>query len=102
MVVEVTEQSMQLRADAPDARTAWDLRCYIRENLIKFLQERYPDSLPRVRAELRGITEPNTNGDRAPSPKNQLPARGIAPQEYPLTPLLHFCTFTFRPEEEWP
>jgi small-conductance mechanosensitive channel len=76
-VVEATEQSMQLRAlaDAPDAGTAWDLRCYIRENLIKFLQERYPQSLPRVRAELHGSTQPTTNGDRAPSPEKQLPMR---------------------------
>ena len=76
-VVEATEQSMQLRAlaDAPDAGTAWDLRCYIRENLIKFLQERYPDSLPRVRAELHGLSQPGSDGDRAASPEKQLPAR---------------------------
>ena len=30
----------------------WDLRCYVREKLIEFLQTRYPQSLPRVRAEL--------------------------------------------------
>jgi small-conductance mechanosensitive channel len=76
-VVEATEQSMQLRAlaDARDAGIAWDLRCYIREHLIKFLQERYPESLPKIRAELHGPAQPATNGDRALPPEKQLPVR---------------------------
>ncbi|MGH9326814.1 MAG: mechanosensitive ion channel family protein [Terriglobia bacterium] len=59
-VVEATDRAMQLRAlaDAKDAGTAWDLRCYIREGLIKFLQEHHPQSLPRTRAELHGLPEP--------------------------------------------
>jgi len=58
-VSDAKERTVELRAlaDARDAGTAWDLRCYIRENLIRFLQERYPHSLPTMRAELRG-----TNG----------------------------------------
>jgi small-conductance mechanosensitive channel len=73
-VVEATEQAMELRAlaDAPDAGTAWDLRCYIRENLIKFLQERYPQSLPKMRAEVHGLTPHNTGGDGA-SPSGKQP-----------------------------
>ncbi len=56
-VVEATEHSMQLRAlaDAKDAGTAWDLRCYVRENLIAFLQEKYPHGLPKTRAELHPV-----------------------------------------------
>ena len=48
---------MELRAlmSAADAPKAWDLRCYVRENLIKFLQERYPDSLPKMRTEVRSF-----------------------------------------------
>ena len=55
-VVEATERTVQLRAlmSAPDASTAWDLRCEVRERLIGFIQERFPDSLPRARAEIRG------------------------------------------------
>jgi len=37
---------------APDSGSAWDLRCHVREKLIAFLQERYPRSLPQLRAEL--------------------------------------------------
>ncbi len=53
-VTEASESSVQLRAlvSTPDASTAWDLRCRVREGLIDFLQREYPDSLPRVRAEL--------------------------------------------------
>ena len=54
-VTEASERTIQLRAlmSAPDASTAWDLRCHVRERLIEFLQRRYPASLPRVRAEIR-------------------------------------------------
>jgi small-conductance mechanosensitive channel len=53
-VTHATERVIELRAlaDAKDAGTAWDLRCEIREKLITFLQEHYPHSLPRTRAEL--------------------------------------------------
>ena len=50
-VTDMTYQSMQLRAlmSARNGPQAFDLRCYVRENLIKFLQERFPDSLPQGR-----------------------------------------------------
>jgi small-conductance mechanosensitive channel len=53
-VTNATEHAMELRAlmSAPDSATAWDLRCHIREKLIWFLQSRYPQSLPRIRAEI--------------------------------------------------
>jgi len=49
--------------DARDAGTAWDLRCLVREKLIDFLQREYPESLPRTRAELDHLPEPE--GSRA-------------------------------------
>ena len=33
-------------------KTAWDLRCYVREKMIEFIQQNYPQSLPQVRATL--------------------------------------------------
>ncbi len=53
-VVETTEHTVQLRAlmSAPDASSAFDLRCIVRERLIAYIQERHPHSLPRARAEL--------------------------------------------------
>ncbi len=57
-VTNADERTVELRAlmSAPDASRAWDLRCHVREKLIAFLQERHPDSLPRVRANLRTAT----------------------------------------------
>ncbi len=49
-VVDFTEKSMQLRilAKGPDAPATWDLRCEIREKLIKkFKEEKLP--LPQIR-----------------------------------------------------
>ena len=53
-VTNTTDRIMELRAlmSAPDSSTAWDLRCYVREKLIFFLQQQFPQCLPRTRAEL--------------------------------------------------
>jgi len=53
-VTDLTEQTIQVRAlmSASNASKAFDLRCYVREHLIKFLQEQYPQCLPRRRGEL--------------------------------------------------
>jgi small-conductance mechanosensitive channel len=55
-VTDASAQTVQLRAlvDARDAGAAWELRCYVRENLIRFVQQNYPGALPRFRAELNG------------------------------------------------
>lgn len=55
-VTNASEHTMELRAlmSAPDSGSAWDLRCHVREKLIAFLQERFPASLPRTRAEISG------------------------------------------------
>jgi hypothetical protein len=56
-VSDAREGTLQLRAvvDARDSSEAWDLRCYVREKLVQFLQEKYPNALPRVRAEFHGL-----------------------------------------------
>lgn len=50
-VTDSTEQSMEIRilVSARNSPTAWDLRVYIREKMIQFLQQEYPQSLPRRR-----------------------------------------------------
>lgn len=62
-VTDARERTLELRAlaSAADASTAWDLRCEIREKLVAFLQARYPECLPRVRAEVL----PGAGGDGA-------------------------------------
>ena len=56
-VTNASERTMELRAliSAPDSGKAWDLRCYVREKLIAYLQEKYPQSLPKMRAELHSL-----------------------------------------------
>ena len=55
-VTNATDRTLELRAlmSAPDSSKAWDLRCHVREALVHFLQQKYPDSLPRLRAEVSG------------------------------------------------
>lgn len=53
-VTNATDRVIELRAlmGARNSGEAWDLRCQIREQLIAFLHEEFPGSLPRLRAEL--------------------------------------------------
>lgn len=53
-VTNTTEKTVELRAlmSAPDSSAVWDLRCEVRERLIEFMQQRFPDSLPRMRVEI--------------------------------------------------
>jgi small-conductance mechanosensitive channel len=53
-VTDAREHTVEVRAlaSAADASIAWDLRCEVREKLITFVQQHYPESLPRLRATL--------------------------------------------------
>ncbi|MCM4158692.1 mechanosensitive ion channel [Antarcticibacterium flavum] len=55
-VTDVKERTIEIRAlmSAKDSGTAWDLRVFIREKLVAFLQDKYPDSLPKTRITLQG------------------------------------------------
>lgn len=50
-VTDSKERSIEVRAlmSAKDSGTAWDLRVFVREKLIEFLQKKYPESLPKTR-----------------------------------------------------
>ncbi|MDF9796997.1 small-conductance mechanosensitive channel [Catalinimonas alkaloidigena] len=47
-LVDTTEKCIAVRilVSAKDAPTAFDLRCIVREKLINFVREKYPDALP--------------------------------------------------------
>ncbi|MDA8094187.1 MAG: mechanosensitive ion channel [Betaproteobacteria bacterium] len=57
-VTDATNETVQLRAlvSASDSSRLWDLRCAVREKLIEFIQRTWPDYLPRMRAEISGLT----------------------------------------------
>jgi small-conductance mechanosensitive channel len=79
-VSDATEQTLQLRvlATASDSSKAWDLRCEIREKLIDYIQQTFPQCLPRSRPLVEGISWPaggaeDRNGhDAATSPSGKL------------------------------
>jgi small-conductance mechanosensitive channel len=54
-VTNATERTLELRAlmSAADSSNGWGLRCEVREKLIEFIRQNYPEGLPKVRAELR-------------------------------------------------
>lgn len=53
-VTNADRHTMEVRVlmSARNASDAWDLRCDIREQLITFIQENYPECLPKTRVEM--------------------------------------------------
>ena len=62
-VTNTSEHAIELRAlmSASDASTAWNLRCYVRERLIEFIQKNHPESLPKLRASFHQLPENQAN-----------------------------------------
>ena len=63
-VTNATDKTVELRAvvSAQDSSALWDLRCDVREQFLSFLQQRFPDCLPRIRMELNQEGTKNENG----------------------------------------
>ncbi|HEY2034413.1 MAG TPA: mechanosensitive ion channel domain-containing protein [Rhizomicrobium sp.] len=73
-VTDTTERTIEVRAlaTASNASKVWDLRCEIREKMLAFLQAEYPQSLPRLRAEMA---------------EESAPARTMRPRDEPIRAL---------------
>lgn len=58
-VTDVREHTIEIRVlmSSSTSSNAFDLRCYIRENLITFIQKNFPGSLPRSRNEFSNLGE---------------------------------------------
>jgi len=58
-VTDAKERAIEIRAvvSAANSPNAFDLRCYVRENLIKFVRENYPESLPLNRVTVSNLNE---------------------------------------------
>ncbi|HVS73007.1 MAG TPA: mechanosensitive ion channel family protein [Phycisphaerae bacterium] len=69
-VTNMSDRTVELRAlmSAGDASTAWDLRCAVREHLLRYLKRTQPHALPRVRLEMErlegGVSGEARGGDR--------------------------------------
>lgn len=59
-VTDSDDTTIQVRflMSAPDSSQTWDLRCAVREGLITFMQENYPEYLPRIRARMLDPEQP--------------------------------------------
>jgi small-conductance mechanosensitive channel len=53
-LTDTSERTMQVRAllTASDSGKTWDLRCEVREKILAWLRQDYPEALPRRRADL--------------------------------------------------
>ncbi|MFC2098472.1 mechanosensitive ion channel family protein [Bacteroidota bacterium] len=63
-ITDCKESTVEIRilVSAKNSPTAWDLRVYIREKMIEFIQKNYPESLPRTRVSLE--KEKSTSGQQ--------------------------------------
>lgn len=69
-VTDAVNGVVRLRAlaSAVDAPTLFDLRCYLREGLVAYLQRSAPQGLPRTRIETTRGAEPAVGGSARPEP----------------------------------
>jgi small-conductance mechanosensitive channel len=51
-VTNITDKTVELRVlvSASNSGTLFELRCFVRENLLRFINENYPEHLPKTRA----------------------------------------------------
>jgi small-conductance mechanosensitive channel len=75
-VTDFSEKTMQVRClvSAKNAPETFDLRCEVREKMIAFLLEHYPDALPRGRADFKGEMTELTEGPSASNGGARLPS----------------------------
>ncbi|MFP9100108.1 hypothetical protein ACLI09_13745 [Flavobacterium sp. RHBU_24] len=68
-VTNASEKGIELRAlmSSKDSPTNWDLRVFIREKLIAFIQENSPENLPVTRVEMHAIPGDPRNTNPIPA-----------------------------------
>ncbi|MET3638092.1 MULTISPECIES: mechanosensitive ion channel family protein [Curtobacterium] len=60
---------VRILVSAPDAGGLFDLRCYVREEMVEWVQREHPDALPRQRVQVTQGTE--RVGERRPRTEEQ-------------------------------
>jgi small-conductance mechanosensitive channel len=65
-VTDLKEQTVELRAlvSSADSGASWDLRCEVREKLLEFIKENFPEAFPRTRFELESREETVSHSHR--------------------------------------
>jgi len=78
VVTGASERCVEVRAlvSAADSGKAWNLRCEVREGLLRFLQEHHPEALPQVRLALNPETPPDQSSTAMPPIEQPKPVIG--------------------------
>lgn len=62
-VTDISEQSMSIQirvlVTATDSSKAWDLRCEVREKVLSWMREEYPEALPRWHGQFSTKDQPH-------------------------------------------
>ena len=84
-VTNISEKTMEVRAlmSAKDSSAAFDLRCNVREGLIRFLQQNDPKSFPLVRLEAAPPSAPPPPSAPASPPAPPPPSAPPSPSAPP-------------------
>lgn len=74
-LLEMTEYNMQLRVlvSARGGPDTFDLRCEMREGLIRYIAREYPDAFPRMRLMMPDRNNPHGSSEEAPAPLEASP-----------------------------
>jgi small-conductance mechanosensitive channel len=56
LITAADDKTMEVRAtmSSKDSDDSWDLQCLIREKMITYIRDHYPDMLPTARVEIKG------------------------------------------------
>lgn len=67
-VTNLTEHTMEVRClmSAANSGDAFDLRCIVREKMIAFIRENYPDAFPRMRFKAMPLPEGKVKAEQLP------------------------------------
>ncbi|HTV05429.1 MAG TPA: mechanosensitive ion channel domain-containing protein [Acidobacteriaceae bacterium] len=67
-VTNLSEHTMEIRClmSAANSGDAFDLRCIVREKMIEFIRENYPDAFPRMRFTATPVPEGMTLPEKVP------------------------------------
>ncbi|APX01257.1 mechanosensitive ion channel family protein [Arthrobacter sp. QXT-31] len=82
-ILQVTDATsgfvrVRILVSAADSASLFDLRCLIREELVRFLQQEHPQALPHLRWETVGSAQPQASPQR---PQPQLEAHHRQPSD---------------------
>jgi hypothetical protein len=84
-VTDSTKSTVEIRflMSAQSASAAFELRCYVREKMLSYLQKELPESLPKVRTEVSFTGKPIRNYQHPAMTRNC-----NSPEGYPRAPIV--------------